>query len=150
MLPIDVFTDLKKGNILNNGLNLTRLMKEVQSRTTQTMADNGFAVIYSASKGQLASDGPEGGNSPFTAAFLQTLSKPDDELSDTYRNIRIQMETSQQNDPFVHKQTPYFENALRVKFYLSRPEWDTRVGVSKILIFDSCRDNPFNLNVVAN
>ena len=146
MLPIDAAEDPGKSRI-TNGVNLTQLMKEVQSRTTQKLKDNGTAVIYSASKGQVAADGPAGGNSPFTTAFLNSLSHASDELGDTFRRIRSEMEAAPEAAPQAFKQTPFFENTLSVKFYLSRPERDSRTGVSKILIFDSCRDNPFKMSV---
>jgi hypothetical protein len=145
MLPVDATADTEKSRILN-GVNLTQLLKEVQSRTTQKMKDNGSAVIYSASKGQFAADGPAGGNSPFTSAFLRALANADDELSDTFHSIQADMEAAS-SEPKAIKQTPYFENTLRTRFYLGRPERDDRSGVSKILIFDSCRDNPFKMSV---
>jgi len=145
MLPIDAAGDKERQRILN-GVNLTQLLKEVQSRTTQKMKDNGAAVIYSASKGQLAADGPAGGNSPFTSAFLRALANADDELSDTFDRIRSDMEDVS-SQPQATKQTPFFEKTLARKIYLSRPERDSNVGVSKILIFDSCRDNPFKMSV---
>jgi hypothetical protein len=49
--------------------------------------------------------------------------------------------------PQAIKQTPYINNRLRNPFYFNRPERDDRSGVSKILIFDSCRDNPFKMSV---
>ena len=55
------------------------------------MTDNGFAVIYSASKGQKAADGPPGGNSPFTQQFLNALAYHGDELSDLFRRIGQEM-----------------------------------------------------------
>jgi hypothetical protein len=68
MLPVDAAADKEKQRIVK-GVNMTRLLKEVQSQTTQRMKDNGRAVIYSADKGQLAADGPPGSNSPFAGAF---------------------------------------------------------------------------------
>jgi hypothetical protein len=145
MLPIDAAEDKERPRILN-GVNLTQLLKEVQSRTTRKMKDNGAAVIYSASKGQLAADGPPGGNSPFTSAFLRALANADDELSDTFDRIRSDMEAAS-SQPQATKQIPLFEKTLARKIYLSRPERDSNAGASKILIFDSCRDNPFKMSV---
>lgn len=141
MLPIDANADTKQSKI-TNGVNLTRLMKELQSRTTTPAKQNGVAVIYSASKGETAADGPPGGNSPFTSAFVDALNASDDELADTFRRIRAEM-AKEVSKPGAIKQTPFFESSLEHKFYLARPDKDPAGGVSRILVFDSCRDNPF-------
>ena len=58
MLPVDA---KEQDNSVVGGLNLTQLMRDVQSRTSTPMANNGTAVIYSASKGEQAADGLPGG-----------------------------------------------------------------------------------------
>jgi uncharacterized caspase-like protein len=155
MLPIDASEDRANTKIVN-GVNLTQLMHEVESRTTKKMKDNGMTTIYSASKGEFAADGPVNGDSPFTLAFLRALSSADDELSDTFRKISSAMESAPKAEPSLPrgdyaaplKQTPWQEGSLRVTFYFGRPDKDSSTGVSKILIFDSCRDNPFKQSVV--
>ena len=147
MLPVDASADMKNRRI-ENGVNFTQLQKEIQSRTTARLRDNGHAMIYSASKDQFASDGPAGSNSPFTQAFANALGNADDELGDTFRRIRSALAAEQQANPGLVKQTPYFENTLEEKFYFGRPDQDAKSGISKILIFDSCRDNPFKMEVV--
>jgi hypothetical protein len=136
LIPVDASMAEQRAVVIG-GLNLSRLMKEVQSRTTSTLKDNGTAVIYSASKGQVASDGPPHGNSPFTIAFLQSFSD-EDELSDTFRKIRVTMTAPKAVDD---KQDPYLESNLRFKFYFNHPERDPAESTAKILIFESCRDN---------
>src|SRR5262245_48177862 len=116
-------------------------MKQIRAKTTQRMNDNGFAVIYSASKGQTAGDGPPGGNSPFTTQFVNALDYPDDELSDLFRRIAQEMAHT------TPQQTPFFEDARKVKFYFSKSGDDPEGGVIKILVFDSCRDNPFKRTI---
>ncbi len=73
LFPIDVRENTAGAGGLSVGVNFTQLTKEVRTKTTETMTDNGFAVIYSASKGEKAADGPPGGNSPFTQEFLNAL-----------------------------------------------------------------------------
>lgn len=146
MLPIDAAIDEAQTTIVG-GLNLTRLLKEIQSRTTTAMKDNGSAVLYAASKGEQALDGNPGGNSPFTAAFLSALAAEDDELSDTFRRLRGEVETAAR--ALKHKQTPFFESSLDSRFYFGRPDRDPRSGITRILLFDSCRDNPFKQSVSA-
>ena len=140
--PIDVRENTAGAEIIG-GVNFTQLTKEVRTKTTETMTDNGFAVIYSASKGQKAADGPTGGNSPFTQQFLNALAYHGDELSDLFRRIGQEMAHT------TPGQTPFFEDARKVKFYFNKPDDDPRDGAIKILVFDSCRDNPFKQTIVA-
>ena len=90
LFPIDVRENTAGAEIIG-GVNFTQLTKEVRTKTTETMTDNGFAVIYSASKGQKAADGPPGGNSPFTQQFLNALAYHGDELNDLFRRIGQEM-----------------------------------------------------------
>ena len=129
LLPIGVKEDTASAEIIG-GVNFTQLTKEVRTKTTQTMTDNGFAVIYSASKGQKAADGPPGGNSPFTEQFLNALAYNADELSDLFRRIGQEMAHT------TPRQTPFFEDARKVKFYFNKPDGDPRDGVIKILVFE--------------
>jgi hypothetical protein len=140
LLPVDAVADKVQSKIVG-GVNFTQLTREVQAKTTQRMTDNGYAVIYSASKGQVAADGPPGGNSPFTKKFVDALSYPEDELNDLFRRIGLAMEG------IVPRQTPFFEDSRKVRFYFNKPDQDARNGIIKILVFDSCRDNPFKLSV---
>jgi hypothetical protein len=140
LFPIDVKEDTARAEIIG-GVNFTQLTKEVRAKTTQRMTDNGFAVVYSASKGQMAADGPPGGNSPFTMQFVNALAFPADELSDLFRRIGQEMAHT------TPRQTPFFEDARTVKFYFNKPDDDPKDGVIKILVFDSCRDNPFKRTI---
>ena len=135
LFPIDVRENAASAEIVG-GVNFTQLTKEVRTKTTQTMTDNGFAVIYSASKGQKAADGPPGGNSPFMQQFLNALAYQGDELSDPFRRIGQEMAHT------TPGQTPFFEDARKVEFYFNKPDDDPRDGVIKILVFNSCRAIP--------
>ena len=146
LLPVDATADIQNRKIRNT-VNVTQLHREIKSRSTTAMRDNGHAMLYSASKGELAADGPTGGNSPFTTAFVAALKHADDELGDTYRRVRTALADAQRTDPQATKQTPYFENQLAEKFLFGRQEQDAQSGISKILILDSCRDNPFKVDV---
>jgi len=139
ILPTDASIDKAQTSIIS-GVNVTQLQKDIESRTTQQMKNNGVLTIYSASKGELAADGPPGGNSPFTKAFVRSLANTNDELSDVFRQIISEMRNLQQMN---WKQTPFIEGTLAVKFYFNKPELDNKSGITKILFIDSCRDNPF-------
>jgi hypothetical protein len=144
LMPVDVKWNLTHTN-LEGGVNLTTLQAEVRAKTTRKFVSDGSAVIYAASKGQEADDGPPGKHSPFTMAFLEALTHDEDELGDLFRHIRQTMD-KEPSEP-TKKQTPCFEDSRTVKFHFNRPETDAAIGALKILIFDSCRDNPLKLNI---
>ena len=66
MLPVDA---KEQDNSVVGGLNLTQLMRDIQSRTSTPMTNNGTAVIYSASKGEQAADGLPGRKLAFHHIF---------------------------------------------------------------------------------
>ena len=138
LMPVDVKMTQTK---LEGGVNLTTLQAQVEAKITRKFTSDGLAVVYSASKGQTADDGLPGKHSPFTSAFLKALTHKEDELGDLFRRIRQTMD-KERSEP-IKKQTPYFEDSRTVKFYFNRPETDAAIGALKILIFDSCRGNPF-------
>jgi class 3 adenylate cyclase len=140
LIPVDAQENTERSQIIG-GVNFTEVTKEVQAKTTQRMRDDGYAVIYSASKGQFAADGPPGGHSPFTVHFLDALSY-DDELDNFFRRIADNMKSTTKG------QTPYLESSRTVKFYFNSRKHDAIDGIVKILIFDSCRDNPFKQRII--
>ena len=148
ILPVDATEDLTEMKI-QGGINLTRLSAGIKAKITKKVADNGSAVIYSASKGQEASDGPPGQNSPFARAFLAALDNEEDELGDVFRHIRQAMAADQNMVSQAAKQTPYFEDSRTSRFYFSKPENEV-AGILRVLVFNSCRDNPFKLAVAEN
>ena len=73
--------------------------------------------------------------------FLGALDNPDEELSGVFRQIRREMELK------IPGQTPVIEDSRSVNFYFSRPDRDLKNGILKILVFDSCRGNPFEKKI---
>jgi class 3 adenylate cyclase len=144
LMPVDVKLNSTQTR-LEGGVNLTTLQAHVQAKITRKFVSNGSAVIYAASKGETANDGPPGKHSPFTTAFLEALTHDEYELGDLFRRIRQTMdkEPSEPNK----KQTPYFEDSRSVKFHFNRRETDATIGALKILILDSCRDGLSNLRI---
>ncbi len=67
----------------------------------------GLLYAFSTAPGDVASDGPEGANSPFTAALLRHLAKPGLEL----RTV-LTLVTEDVHDRTRGAQTPYFESGL--------------------------------------
>jgi class 3 adenylate cyclase len=146
LMPVDVKLNSTQTR-LEGGVNLTTLQAQIQAKITRKFVSDGSAVIYSASKGEAADDGPPGKHSPFTTAFLEALTHDEYELGDLFRRIRQTMD-KEPSGP-TKKQTPYFEDSRSVKFHFSRAETDAAIGALKIVIFDSCRDNPLNFRLVA-
>jgi class 3 adenylate cyclase len=142
LMPVDVKLDSTQ-TILQGGVNLATLQARIQAKTTRKFVSNGSAIVYSASKGEEADDGPPGTHSPFTTAFLEALAYNQDELGDLFRRIGRTMDREPSDT--VKKQTPYFEDTRTVRFYFNRPQSDAAIGALKVLIFDSCRDNPLKL-----
>ena len=79
LFPIDVRENTAGAEIIG-GVNFTQLTKEVRTKTTETMTDNGFAVIYSASRARRPrwSDGRK----LSITHILNALAYHGDELSD--------------------------------------------------------------------
>jgi Caspase domain len=109
LMPVDVKLDSTQA-ILEGGVNLATLQAQIQAKTTRKFVSNG-SVVYSASKGQEADDGPPGKHSPFTTAFLEALEYDQDELGDLFRRIGRAMDREPSNT--TKKQTPYFEIRVR-------------------------------------
>jgi hypothetical protein len=125
ILPVDATKDLNEMKI-QGGVNFTRLSAGIKAKITRGVTDNGSAVIYSASRGQEASDGPPGQNSPFARAFLAALDHEEDELGDSFRHIRRAMDADQYTTDQAGKQTPYFEDTRTLIGPLISPPTETR------------------------
>ncbi len=74
-------------------------------------AASGSLIAFSAAPGQVAADG-RGKNSPYTAAFVETLRQPGLTVEQVFKRVRVKVE-SQTNG----RQTPWEESSLRGDFY---------------------------------
>jgi uncharacterized caspase-like protein len=76
----------------------------------------GTAILYSAGPGQVAEDGPPGGNGVFTAALLEVLGQPGLVLEEVFKivNRRVREATGNTQKPFLsvsmHKDFYFVEN----------------------------------------
>lgn len=71
------------------------------ARTTAAASDT--LVAYAAAAGAITSDGPRGGNSPFTAAFAKALSGPARDVRLLFGSVRdIMRDEAPQSEPFVY------------------------------------------------
>lgn len=109
---------------------------------TNPVRDNGVFMVYSASAGEVALDGATGQdrNSPFATALLAQIGDGDGELTALSRRVR-----SQVKEITGGVQNPVMEDRAEAPFFFNRPDADPAEGVLRIVMLDSCRDNPFAL-----
>ncbi len=73
----------------------------------------GTALVFAASPNEVASDGPQGGNSPFAAAFVRAVRQPGLELEQVYRETARSVEAATGG-----RQIPALESrGARVSFF---------------------------------
>ena len=77
---------------------------------------HGTAIIYSAAPGQVAEDGPKGGNGIFTGELLRTLDRPGLKLEEVFK-----LTAKQVADRTGGKQDPWFHSSIKGDFYF-RPD----------------------------
>ena len=72
-------------------------------------------IMYAAAQGEVAIDGPEGGNGVFTGELLKALSVPGLTIEDVYKRTREAVREKTSGD-----QLPYTEGSLEKYVYLNR------------------------------
>ena len=139
MLPVEARV-ASGPQMLAQGIELAQAQKEIKS-----WRDNGTVTLYAASKGQSAFDSlPGQKNSPFTIAFLRGLTQRGDDLQELFQGVREGVETAFRDPALSNfKQTPDISGQLRGKFFFNHPDRDPAGSVTRIVIFDASRDNPF-------
>ena len=78
------------------------------------IAPKGTFIAFSTAPGEVAQDGT-GKNSPYTAALLQTLDKPNLSITDFFQEVLEKVATETKE-----KQTPWTSNSFRGKFYFNQ------------------------------
>lgn len=137
--PIDVPMD-EEASVIAYGVDLTKPQMAVSAGAAHALRDNGTATVFAASKGQMAFDGPAGGNSPFTSAFLRSLGAGGG-LEEIFNRMRIAMAANQAAGTSF-KQDPYMVTSLRKDISLNLPERDPPGSFTRLVFLDSCMDNP--------
>ncbi len=139
MLPVEARV-ASGPQMLAQGIELAQAQKEIKP-----WRDNGTVTLYAASKGQSAFDSlPGQKNSPFTIAFLRGLTQRGDDLQELFQGVREGVETAFRDPALSNfKQTPDISGQLRGKFFFNHPDRDPAGSVTRIVIFDASRDNPF-------
>ena len=75
-------------------------------------APSGSLVAFSTSPGKAAVDGPEGGNSLYTAALAQAMAEPGLKIEEVFKNVRVAVWKQTKGE-----QTPWESTSLRGDFY---------------------------------
>ena len=105
-----VILDACRNNPFTRGWN-----RGVENEGLGTMiAPKGTFIAFSTAPGEVAQDGT-GKNSPYTAALLQTLDKPNLSITDFFQEVLEKVATETKE-----KQTPWTSNSFRGKFYFNR------------------------------
>jgi hypothetical protein len=168
LVPVDAEYDMN-ARVVKGGISLTALQQEIKAESSQAEKDDGMYVIYSASKGQTSSDGIPGQHSPFATAFLEALQTSADDIVGTYDLIFKKMSEpvavpaevvkeagsnivrlgkgAARKTTTTRPQTPYFEKRSATKFVFNDDTFDQDIGVLRILIVDSARDDPMGTKV---
>ena len=105
-----VILDACRNNPFTRGWN-----RGVENEGLGTMiAPKGTFIAFSTAPGEVAQDGT-GKNSPYTAALLQTLDKPNLSITDFFQEVLEKVATETKE-----KQTPWTSNSFRGKFYFNQ------------------------------
>ncbi len=75
-------------------------------------APSGSLVAFSTAPGKAAQDGPEGGNSVFTAALAEALAEPGLKIEEVFKKVRIAVRAKTKGE-----QTPWESTSLTGDFY---------------------------------
>lgn len=136
LAPVDAPWPKEHSDYDSYFVNATALLTPVPKVFENQARSNGWVLFYAASKGQFASDGPPGGNSPFATAMLDALAHTDFELSDLKNHV-----TRKVRELSKGTQVPSFEGTQDTPFYFSKPAGDKDIGILKIVLLDACRDD---------
>ncbi len=75
-------------------------------------APSGSLVAFSTSPGKVAQDGPEEGNSHYTAALAEAMTEPGLKIEEVFKKVRIAVREKTRNE-----QTPWESTSLTGDFY---------------------------------
>lgn len=76
-------------------------------------AVNGSMIVYSTAPGEVASDGPGAGNSPFAASLVRHITEPGVEVETMFRTVSAEVQQATEG-----KQVPWRQTSLSRAFYL--------------------------------
>jgi hypothetical protein len=140
MMPIDVPEDIKVENFSRYAVNITGLLRPIDKIISNAPDSSGDAVMYATASGGLAEDGKDG-HSPFAHALLTALNQKNLEIMEVFRLIATETKK------YSKIRVPWLTSSFNEQFYFDNPAYDMKLGILKILFFDTCRDNPFRKNM---
>lgn len=144
ILPVD-FEYSTKEDVLNKAINLDLILAPIDKVIEEHPENNGSLVIYSTASGGVALDGKDNSkHSPFAETFLELMDKWNLEIFDLFR-ILCQRLIKKTNGT----QVPWLSASVDIEFYF-KPIIKEKIGTFKVLIFDSCRNNPFHRTPLAS
>lgn len=88
---------------------------------------SGQLVAYAASPGDIAADGPQGGNSPYTVAVLRELANPETSLQAALARSHQQVARTS-----TTRQRPFVSTSLNADLYLKHPSPSRRLTAMTI------------------
>lgn len=74
----------------------------------------GFLIAFSTDPGRVATDGPEGGNSPYTSSLATSLSTPGLKIEEAFKRVRKEVYNQTKG-----AQVPWETSSLLSEFYLA-------------------------------
>ena len=127
------------------GFKVTQASNLGRAAMIALLADFERSLASGGGVGQSAFDSlPNQKNSPFTIALLRALTQRGDDLQELFQGVREGVETAFRDPALSNfKQTPDISGQLRSKFFFNHPDRDPAGSVTRIVILDASRDNPF-------
>jgi len=121
-----IFLDACRDNPLTRSLWSKSRSKGPQGLAESGQAAEGTLIAFSTQPGNVALDG-EGRNSPFTAALLANISRPNVEISSMMTDVRKQVHTTTKE-----KQLPWSRSSLLGRFYFSGGETEVTQKINPV------------------
>ena len=141
IIPIDSSVTSLEG-VRQTCINVSEIMGPIDKILQDTPERSGDLVIFATASGRIALDGlPSENQSPFTKCFIEAAAVEDYEIFGLFRYLCKHLPKITDG-----KQIPWMSVSTDVEFFLNDRTKDRDIGIYKMLIFDTCRTNPFCRN----
>lgn len=114
---------------------LARSFRSASRGLARMDAPNGSFVAYSTAPGDVAADG-EGRNSPFAQALAVEMTRPDQAIEETFRNVRAHVMTATEK-----KQVPWDSSSMVTPFYFAGAKAPTTGASPDLVFWDSIKNS---------
>ncbi|MBZ5640254.1 MAG: caspase family protein [Acidobacteriia bacterium] len=123
---------------VRGAINISEILKPVDTIIERHPKNSGSLIIYATASGGRAWDTVNGQpHSPFATELLAALDQADLEVVDVFRYLCKKVPERTRGT-----QIPWMALSTDARFYFNRPDLDSSIGILKILLLDTCRDNP--------